>query len=267
VTHEADMTSLRTAVFALLLLAARSSADSAPVVKDIAYAGGSERALLLMPAQPAKAAVVLFPGGDGVIGLGEDGTISANGNFLVRSRKHWVERGYAVVLPDVPDGESDLKGERLGAGYAAAVAALVDYAKQQTHARVWLIGTSQGTNAVANAASRMTHGEIAGIVLTSTLTEEGNRPDLRETVFGANLAAIDVPTLIVSHTDDACNLSPPSDGARLKAALTGAPAVDIITLSGGKPPISGPCEAKAPHGFYGVEIEAITDIDAWIAKH
>jgi alpha-beta hydrolase superfamily lysophospholipase len=200
--------------------------------------------------------------------LAADGTVGVPENFLARSRIHWVERGYAVLLPDVPAGTSSLMGRRLGESYAAAIVALVNFAKQTNPAPVWLIGTSQGTNAVVNAASRMTHGEIAGIILTASLTEPGKAGDLKETVFGANLAAIDVPVLIVSHADDACSLSPPGDEERLRSALTASPQAKAILVSGGKPPVSaGPCEAMTPHGFYGVEVETIKHMISWIAAH
>ena len=136
--------------------------------------------------------------------------------------------------------------------------------RTQTKAPIWLIGTSQGTNAAVGGASRMTKGEIAGVVLTSTLTRQGGRPELKETVFQASLSAINVPVLILSHTGDQCAITPPSDGASLKAALKGSPKVEVVTVSGGLPPISPPCEAKAAHGFYGIEDQVVAQICSWI---
>src|SRR5262249_50461595 len=165
-------------VFALVLaLSAQTAAASTvtPVVTDLTYAGGTERVLLLAVEQP-KGALILFPGGDGVIRLASDGDIGVATNFLVRSRRHWAELGYSVIIPDAPGG-SDLMGRRQGANYAAAIATLVRYAKEISPAPVWLIGTSQGTNAVANGASRMTHGEIAGAIMTSSITVPGKRSD------------------------------------------------------------------------------------------
>jgi dienelactone hydrolase len=254
-------------VLPAILTAHLAAGAVAPVVKNLTFPGGTERVLLLAPGRP-KATLVLFVGGDGLVKLGADGSVGVPGNFLAHSRIDWVERGYAVLLPDVPAGTSTLMGRRLSDGYAAAVAALVDFAKQENPAPVWLIGTSQGTNAVVNAASRMTHGEIAGIILTASLTEPGKASDLKETVFGANLAAINVPVLIVSHTDDACSLSPPGDEEKLRSAFTASPKAKAILVSGGKTPASaGPCEAMTPHGFYGVEIEAIKHMASWISAH
>jgi len=263
---------IRTALaFLLILILSLGSAGAAtaPVVKDLNFDGGSERALLLSPDQP-KATVVLFPGGGGVIKLGSDGSIGAPTNFLVRSRIHWVERGYAVLIPDAPAGSlsgGGLMGRRISEHYAAAVAALVSFAKQTIPAPVWLVGTSQGTNAVVSGASRLSHGEIAGIILTSPITEPGKGKDLKETVFDADLPAINVPVLIVSHSDDSCAMTPPGDQARLTAAFTGSPFAKAILVSGGKPAVSAPCEAEAPHGFYGVEVDTIKHMVSFIAAH
>ena len=76
-------------VFLLALIASIGNAGAAPapLVKDIDFTDGSERVLLLSPDQTPgqpKAIVVLFPGGDGIIKLGSDGSIGEPTNFLVR---------------------------------------------------------------------------------------------------------------------------------------------------------------------------------------
>jgi dienelactone hydrolase len=110
----------------------------------------------------------------------------------------------------------------------------------------------------------MTKGEIAGVVLTSTLTRPGGKPEFKETVFAANLAAINVPVLILSHTGDQCNLTPPADDTNVKTALKSSPKVEVQMVSGGLPPISPACEAKAEHGFYGIEDQVVAQISGWI---
>lgn len=248
---------------AALLLAPMASALAASTVDLPASGGGKQRVLYMQPANPV-AALIMFPGGDGVIKLASDGTPRAGGNFLVRTRDSWVAQGMAVAIPDVPDNQRQLFNYRTGAEYADDIGKIVAYVRTQTKAPIWLVGTSQGTNAAVGGASRMTKGEIAGVVLTSTLTRQGGKPELKETVYQANLAAINVPVLILSHTNDQCNLTPPGDGAGLKAALKGSPKVDVQTASGGLPPISPPCEAKAAHGFYGIEDQVVAQISNWI---
>ena|SRR5690349_2240731 len=43
--------------------------------------------------------------------------------------------------------------------------------------------------------------------------------------------------------------------------------LDLVTVSGGLPAKSGPCEAMAEHGFYGVESDAVRQIAGWIKSH
>lgn len=244
---------------------AQSAQAAAPVVVDLPIGNGvSERVLYLAPDDP-KVALVMLPGGDGIVAIGPDGKIGRGGNFLVRTRGKWRAHGAAVAIPDAPSDGKSLFFLRHSPFYAQAVRAIVDFLHGRTRAPIWLVGTSQGTNAATNAAAALTHGEIAGIVLTSSLTRPGGRPELQETVYGTDLAAINVPVLIASHVDDACTLSPPSEDAKLKSMLVHAPKSEIITFSGGLPPRSQPCEAFAPHGFYGIEDETVQRILAWIA--
>jgi pimeloyl-ACP methyl ester carboxylesterase len=222
----------------------------------------------MQPTGTPRATLVLFSGGNGVLKIESGGKIDVSGNFLVRTRRQWVDNGFAVVIPDtISDHTQGLFGVRLTSTYADVVTKIVEFARAQPKVSVWLVGTSQGTNAAANAATVLTHGEIAGLVLTSTLTRPGPRPELKENVFDANLKAIVVPTLIVANNDDKCNLTPPSDAAKLKGALTQAKTVDVVTVSGGAPPKSQPCDALSPHGFYGIETQVVDQISAWIMQH
>jgi dienelactone hydrolase len=257
--------SLRFSIAAMLLFAIVSSSAAATV--DLPTSGGgSERVLYLQQGNPA-AALVMFPGGNGVVKLGSDGQFGAGGNFLVRTRDEFLKQGVAVAIPDVPSSRSELYNYRTTADYAGDIAKIVAYVRTQTKAPIWLVGTSQGTNAAVGAASRMTHGEIAGVVLTSTLTRQGGKPQLKETIFDANLAAINVPVLILSHTGDKCDLTPPGDAERVKAALKSSPKVEIVMVSGGQPARSPPCEAFSEHGFLGIEPEVVARISAWIKSN
>lgn len=250
-----------------LALITISGALAASTTIDLPAAGGAkQRVLYIQPANPA-AALILFPGGDGVLKLSLDGIFGVSGNFLVRTRDDWVQQGMAVAIPDVPTNLRTLYNQRTTAEYADDVGKIIAYVRTQTSAPIWLVGTSQGTNAAVGAASRLTHGEIAGVILTSTLTRQGGKPNLKETVYDANLAAINVLVLIFSHTGDKCELTPPGDGASLKAALKSSPKVEVATASGGLAPISPPCEAKAEHGFYGIEPAVVAQIANWIKSN
>ena len=68
--------------------------------------GASLRALVDVPARP-RAAVILFAGDNGCLGLTENGEqASLQGNFLARSRDLFVKEGLIAVLVDVPSSVS-----------------------------------------------------------------------------------------------------------------------------------------------------------------
>ncbi len=255
------------AMFAATILAAAitGGALAAPVQKvaDVPFSGGSQTVLYVGPAAPT-AIVISFTGADGKLKIAPDGKIGIGGNFLVRTRDLWVERGIGVVIPDMPSSYSTLYNRRDTAEYADAVAKLVAFAKAQANVPVWLAGTSQGTNAASNGAAYLTHGEIAGVILTATITRPGGKEQFRETVFDNKLAAINVPVLIVSHSSDECVQTPPLDNPKVKAALTGAPRSEIVLMNGGLPAKSSVCEAQSAHGFYGVEADTVQRIVDWM---
>lgn len=258
------MRKLATLAAILALIAAGDvGAGTGALVQEVSYSGGSERVLLLDPGKP-KATVILLVGGDGAIKLASDGAVGDGGNFLAHTRERWATKGIAVVLPDVPHGMGTLLGRRQNAGYAAAVAALVEFAKSRNPVPVFLVGHSQGTNGVVSAASRLPSGEFAGIVLASSITEPENQRDMHETVFDAALSAITAPVLILADEGDSCPLSVPGDAPRIQAALLHAAAVKIVTVSGGKAGPGGPCDSEAGHGFYGVGNATVDKIAAWI---
>ena len=247
-------------VFLLLLAAPANAAEVADLPSALS---GTQRVWYDTPANP-WAIAILFMGGDGNAAITPDGTITRGGNFLIRTRAMWLSQGIAVVIPDKPANLPELYANRLSPGYAQDIRAVVGYARSRSRAPIWLIGTSQGSNAVANGAASLTRGEIAGAVFSSSVTRIGGRAQATDTVFGATLSAINVPSLIVSHEDDGCRVTPASDAPRLRAALTGAPRTEIMLFTGGSPPRSAPCEAMAQHGFLGIEQDVISRIAAWM---
>ncbi len=249
----------------LAIAVSTGQVSAAPIQKvaDVPFSGGSQSVLYVGPAAPT-AIVVSFPGGDGRLKLAPDGRPGIGGNFLVRTRELWVERGVGVAIPDVPASYTTLFNHRNTAEYADAVAKLVAFAKTQANVPVWLVGTSQGTNAASNGGATLTHGEIAGVVLTSTITRPGGKPQFKETVFDNRLARINVPVLIVSHRGDSCVQTPPADDDKVRAALTASPRSEVVLMSGGLPAKSDACDALSEHGFYGVETETVQRIVDWL---
>ena len=115
---------------------------------------------------------------------------------------------------------------------------------------VWLVGTSMGTVSAASAAARLGgNGGPDGLVLTSTVMRQGReRP---ESVGDVRLKDIRVPTLVVHHRQDTCRATLYADTPALLRDLASAPRRELLTFDGGAPPQSGPCDARAPHGYFG----------------
>jgi pimeloyl-ACP methyl ester carboxylesterase len=203
--------------------------------------------------------VVLLPGGDGHVGIGEDGAIADADNFLVRTRNQWLALGYAYAMPDAPSGSPSLTGRRRSDQYAAAVDAVVARLRDLYGVPVWLVGTSQGAIAAASTAARFDH--VAGVVLASPVTEPGRSG---ETLFDVRLADIRVPALVLTNAHDACRTSPPDDAPRVVAALVHAHPSDAMTFDSMQ--AGGPaCGPWSPHGFMGIEPTVLDKAAAWMA--
>lgn len=78
------------------------------------------------------------------------------------------------------------------------------------------------------------------------------------------LERVKVPTYILSHRKDGCDITPAADAPKLTARLTAAKPVEAALLDGGSPPKSDPCEAMAQHGFLGIESEAVGAIARFV---
>jgi hypothetical protein len=221
-----------------------------------------------------KATAILFAGGNGVLDLQPSGKIGTDLslNFLIRSRELFARAGLAVAALDVAsDRRSGLNGDiRLSAQHAQDVGRVIAVAKKRIAAPVWLVGTSAGTISAVGAAARLAQSEVRadGVVLTSTLSTLV-RGLCGRTVYFAQLSAIRVPVIAISHRDDGCPCSPGSAeaGAKLMAAVSRAPAKEHRIFTGGDPPLSkSPCLARTPHGFLGIEGEIVRAISAWIGE-
>ena len=73
---------------------------------------------------------------------------------------------------------------------------------------------------------------------------------------------IKVPVLVVHHADDACNATPYREARKLAASRK----YPLITVNGGRPATSGPCDAYSAHGYLGKESETVNAIVNWMLK-
>jgi hypothetical protein len=220
--------------------------------------GGNQRVLYAAPANP-RAALVMLPGGNGIVEIGNDGSIRRmGGNFLLRTLPLWQAQAFAVAVLSPPNGMS-LLGHRHTPAYAATIGLAVDFVRSRANVPVWLVGTSQGSTAAVGGGARL-GGKIVGIVVTSSVT---GRSSSGETLFDSEPGLVAVPVLIVANTGDACPASPPGDAPKIAATLAHAPRKEVVYMQ--SIAIEGqPCEAMSPHGYFGIETATVERIAAWI---
>jgi pimeloyl-ACP methyl ester carboxylesterase len=227
--------------------------------------GVTQSFLLTVPADgKLAAAAVLFPGGGGNIRLRlEDGNIRfAPNNFVVRSRNEFVQRGVAAAVMDAPsDQQSGMSdGFRSGSQHAADISAvLADLKKRFPGIPVYLVGTSRGTVSAAYVG-QVVGADIAGVVLTSSVYLAGGGRRGQPGLSGFDFSRIKSPLLLVHHRNDGCNVTPYHAAQRL------ADRYPLVSVTGGKPAISEPCEALSAHGFLGKEPETVEAIVNWMLK-
>lgn len=123
------------------------------------------------------------------------------------------------------------------------------------------MGTSRGTQSAAYIATQLApaDGGPDGIVLTSTiLVDRRGRP-----VPDMALDRIKAPVLVAHHVQDGCPLWLFSDMPKLTGKLGTAPRTALLTFEGGNN-TGDPCEARAYHGYNGIEADVVGKLAAWI---
>ena len=246
-----------------LLLLIPIGAPSADDIVILSTRGSVTQSYLLSspPAGKARAVAVLFPGGAGKVDLEREAgrVLLDRGNFLVRSRRLFTGNGIVAAVMDSPSDQTlGMEDEfRLGSAHAEDIGrAVADLKSRFPGLPVFLVGTSRGTISAASAGKRLGPG-VDGVVLTSTpFLASRRQPGLS----GFDFSSIPVPLLFVHHVDDGCDYTPHSMAKRL------ADRYPVVSVSGGLPPQSKPCEAMSPHGFLGREADAVDAIARWMLK-
>lgn len=237
-----------------------------PVV-EVASRGQAIRALLLRPERP-RGSVVLLAGGLGRLDITPDGTLRAlRYNQLVRTRHSYAAAGYATLVPDVtPDlktADGAVRGYRWAAEHGADLAALVAYMRTISEPVV-VVATSRGAVSAGTLLREGTGaGRPDGMVLTAPMLmpTEHRQPSFHSAVRGDPEVAR-LPLLVVGHVRDTCRVTLPSSILAFRQWHGGA--VDVILMDG--PEGTGdPCEARAAHGFAGLDAEVVERVTRWIA--
>ncbi len=220
---------------------------------------GDQRVMFYGPADHTRGVIIMFPGGDGYVGIGEDGSVTNNKNFVIRTRENWARRNFAVLIVDGVPGRS-LRGTRSSRVYGNVTEAVLTLARSLTSLPIWVMGTSQGSIAAMNAAAHARRQTIAGVVLTESVSVPGKST---ETVFDADPSDVEVAALVVSNRRDACRVAPPWMAARIAKSMKHAH-VDLIYEDGGVQNSSNVCGSMSPHGYWGMDERVIDDIERWM---
>jgi poly(3-hydroxybutyrate) depolymerase len=248
-----------------LLAAAATICNAAESVITIPTRDGVTLSYLLVqdPSAAPKVVVVTFIGGTGAIGLArraETGPVKfgPSTNFLIRIRERLVDADIADAIVDAPSDQLPQGMQdrfRLGPDHLADIRALIDDLKKRfPGARIYLVGTSRGTISAASLGARL-GDSVQGIVLSSTVT---NHDKMGEALSTFDFGTIKVPVLFVHHRDDGCVTNPYRNVERISK---GAP---LISVSGGDPPQSGPCDPMSPHGYFGRDAPVAQAIRNWM---
>ena len=223
--------------------------------------------LASVPENP-QAIALLFSGSGGFIRLRKEGEQIkfGNDNFLVRSRREFITRGVIAAIIDAPSDQQRNWGMtdefRRGEFHFTDISAVVDdLGKRFLDVPLFLIGTSRGSVSAAALGARFSQ-KLTGVVLTASMFRAAGRKSNEPGpgLTGFNFATIKSPLLIVHHVSDQCSATPYGDAARLSENYP------LITVFGGSPPQSGPCDPFSAHGYFGKESETIEQIVNWMLK-
>jgi len=208
-------------------------------VVDVPTRGVTQRFLYVHPDAPA-ANIVHLPGGDGVFGIQNDGTMTtptAQCNPVNRNRQAFADHGFAVALVDAA---SD------GSVYGFSdVFEVIRYMQARDNVPTWVIGGSSSTAAIANLAVNLPIDSPVGAVFFSP----GN-------IAASQAALIKRPTFVIYHAFDTQQFGP-----ALFAALTSAPVREQVSLFGGS---NGGC---GYHLFNGVDADFVAATTGFIDKY
>jgi hypothetical protein len=248
---------------ALILIPASAYGQVETIVS--AKREGYTIAALVMHAEGAKAfkhGIALFPGHPGIMKLQEQNGqphYELRGNFLVRSRRHWLDDETLVAVIDAPSDEwaTFTQEFRTTARYGADVAAVLNEVSRAHGIGEWtFVGTSEGSVSAFHAA-RMNVPLAKRVILTSSVWGPTN--------FGPGLSSakfeqLSAPLLWVHHEDDPCRNTQYRDAKRY-AEKSMSP---LLTVRGGGPEKGGACMAFSHHGFVGVEREVVAAMRSWV---
>lgn len=213
-------------------------------------------------ARTFKYAIALFPGYPGIMKLRDEAgqpAFELRGNFLVRSRRHWLDKETLVVVVDAPSDQwaTFSQAFRESPRYGADVEALLNEIASRYGVNDWtFVGTSEGSVSALHAA-RMNSKLARRVVLTASLFRANrNGAGLFDVEWNDPKSAV----LVVHHEGDPCKSTSYRDAVEFSKRIR----KPLVTVRGGGPQRGDDCQAFTSHGFVGVERETVLAILSWV---
>jgi hypothetical protein len=249
--------------FFLFLLGACAAAASAQEIVTVTPRPGVTQSFFVATMGEVKpeGVALLYVGAGGRIGLRmEEGQLKfGQNNFLPRARREFIRNGILPVVLDTPSDHPNEMSDQFrmsDAHVTDARAVIAEVKKRYPDLPVFIVGTSRGTLSAAYIGVAVA-GDVNGVVLTSSYFQTGGKRP-RPMLSGFEWHKIRSRLLFVHHADDGCAQT------SYREAQRAAREYPLITVHGGKPPESGPCEPFSQHGFLGKEAETVDVIAAWM---
>ena len=216
----------------------------------------------LRDAKTFKHGIALFPGYPGIMKLREENgqpRFDLRGNFLIRSRRNWLDEETLTVVVDAPSDQwaTFYQAFRETPRYGADVGALLAEVGRRYGVADWtFVGTSEGSISALHAA-RMNPQLARRVILTASVIQPSRNGNGLSTVKWDELKA---PLLWVHHEADPCTYTAYREARRF-AEKSRSP---LVTVRGGGPGRGDPCESFSSHGFIGVERETVLAMRSWV---
>ena len=241
--------------FVLTLWALSSIAHSQ--VFDVPHSEEAPTRTLLIEAVKPRALVLLFPGGGGMAGIFNNGSIRSKHTFI-RSMSLWAQYGIDAVLVDTPYDLGDLRRGNLRGrkDHLTRVDEVVTFYKNKFNLPIWIFGHSMGSSTATYYANEIdqTKKNLAGIIIAGTI-----RTALLDD-------EVTLPVLAIHHQYDACAGTPVSASSKIIDARSPKLVSRLELIEGGVTE-GEVCQSFAFHGFNQTEAEFIKRAANFILGH
>ena len=214
------------------------------------------RTLLIETSKP-RALVLLFPGGGGMAGILDNGSVRSKHTFI-RSMDLWAQYGIDAVLVDTPYDLGDLRRGNLRGrkDHLTRVDEVVNFYKAKLKLPIWIFGHSMGSSTATYYANEIdqTQRNLAGIIIAGTIRSVSLDDE------------VTLPVLAIHHQNDACAGTPVAASAKIIDSRSPKWASKLELIEGG---ISEGevCQSFAYHGFNQTEAEFVKRAANFILSH